>query len=855
MTPEEALGSQRSSLDRGLSFEEASARSSRFGRNELAEAERKSPLRILARQFADVMVVVLLCAAVVAGFLGEPQDIAAILAIVALNGVLGFVQEFRAERAIEALQAMSAPTARVRRGGRLLTVAAFELVPGDIVLLEAGNLVPADLRITEAHQLRINESALTGESAPVEKTDGPLPEENLPVADRKNMAFKGTLVANGRAVGLVTATGMQTELGKIASLLRQEVEVRTPLQERIARFARILALVVAALCVVFFVAGILRGEPATLMLLTAVSLAVAAIPEALPAVATVALSLGARRMARQNALIRKLPAVETLGSVTTICTDKTGTLTQNKMQVQAYWVDGKFALDVPAPDKRSETWKRLARMLALSNDAGLDETGKLRGDPTETAIYEAAARAGFERQALERRCPRVSEIPFSSERGMMTTIHRGTEAKHQVFVKGAPERVLPLCEHLDRVAAQNAIDTLAGKGFRVLAYAWRELPADPLIDLSQAERDLKFAGLIGLIDPPRPEARQAVAEAHSAGIDVVMITGDHPSTARAIARDLGIITRRRSQVMTGKELQELSAEELAKRGPSTAVFARAAPEQKIRIVKTMQEAGQVVSMTGDGVNDAPALKRSSIGVAMGKSGTDVAREAAHMVLLDDDFSTIVSAVREGRRIYDNIRKFIRFALTGNSGEIWTIFLAPFLGLPVPLLPIHILWVNLVTDGLPGLALAAEPAEAEIMDRPPRKPDESIFAHGLWQHTLWVGMLTAAITLGVQAWALNTGHAHWQSMTFTVLTLIQMGHVLAIRSESASLFRLGLFSNLPLAGSIALTFALQLATLYVPTLNSVFKTEPLSVPELGICLLASSTVFVAVEIEKLARRTL
>lgn len=854
MTREETLTAHGSSLERGLSCEEAKARSSRYGKNALSEARRKSPLRILASQFVDVMVLVLLVAAVVAAFLGEPQDIVAILAIVLLNGVLGFVQEYRAERAIEALQALSAPTAQVRRDGKAFTVPAFELVPGDVVLLEAGNLIPADLRITEAHQLKIDESALTGESVPVEKTERALPEADLSIADRKNMAFKGTIVTNGRSVGIVTETGMKTELGRIATLLRREVEVKTPLQGRIARFARMLALLVVVLCVVFFVAGIVRGEPASLMLLTAVSLAVAAIPEALPAVATVALSLGARRMAKQNALIRKLPAVETLGSVTTICTDKTGTLTYNKMQAQAYWIDGGFATEAPAPDKRSETWALLTRMLALSNDASSDDTGKLHGDPTETALYEAAKRAGLDRQALEARYPRVSEIPFSSDRGMMTTIHDDTETSRQVFVKGAPERVLPLCTSFDQMAARKAVDALAEKGFRVLAFAWKKLPGSAPIYLENAEKDLTFVGLVGLIDPPRVEARQAVTEAHSAGIDVIMITGDHPSTARAIARELGILTEKRTQVLTGKELQELPPEELRRRGPHVAVFARAAPEQKIRIVKALQESGQVVSMTGDGVNDAPALKRSSIGVAMGKGGTDVAREAAHMVLLDDNFSTIVSAVREGRRIYDNIRKFIRFALTGNSGEIWTIFLAPFLDLPIPLLPIHILWVNLVTDGLPGLALAAEPAEPRIMSRPPRKPNESIFAHGLWQHAIWVGVLTAAVTLAIQAWALRTGHAHWQSMAFTVLTLIQMGHVLAIRSERESLFSLGLFTNLPLLGSIVLTFALQMATLYVPALNPIFRTVPLSAAELAICLLASSTVFFAVEIEKWFRRT-
>ncbi len=848
-------------LQSGLDDAEATLRLAVHGPNTLREGRRRGPARILLAQFTDFMVVVLLAAAVVAGAIGEPQDTIVIIAIVVLNAALGFVQEYRAERAVAALKAMVAPQARVRRAGVARTIPGTELVPGDLVLLEAGNVVPADLRVIEVAQLRIEEAALTGESQPVDKMTDVLPEPALPLGDRRNMAYKGTMVSYGRAVGVVVATGMQTELGRIAALLREEEEVKTPLQRRLARFAQRLALGILALCVVIFGIGLLRGEDPVLMFLTALSLAVAAIPEALPAVVTVSLALGARRMVARNALIRRLPAVETLGSVTFICSDKTGTLTANRMQVRAIRTADALARDAQPPDGAESAPPGLLLALALSNDAERGPDGAVQGDPTEAALFQAAADGGYEKATLERTMPRLAEIPFSSERGRMTTLHRdggGVIA----FTKGAPERVLKRCtngltasgvESLDQSAVSAAAEAMAADGLRVLAVASRNLAVLPE-DLSPdaIEGDLTFLGLVGLLDPPRPEARAAIEECKTAGIHVVMITGDHPATAAAIARQLGIVENDDRRVIGGPELARLSGDALGDIVEDARVYARAAPEQKITIVKALQERGQFVAMTGDGVNDAPALRRANIGVAMGRSGTDVAREAAHMVLLDDNFATIVTAVREGRRIYDNIRKFVRYALTCNSAEIWTIFLAPFIGLPVPLLPIHILWINLVTDGLPGVALAVEPAERGVMRRPPRPPTESIFARGLWQHALWVGLLMGVVALVTQAWAYHTGSAHWQSMTFTVLALVQLGHLLAIRSERDAFHR-RFFSNLPLLGVVMFTVGLQLATLYVPALNPVFKTEPLTGVELAFCFALSTVGFVAVEVEKLLMR--
>ena len=847
-----------SDLNTGLSAEIAASRLEQLGPNVLHEAGRRHPLAMLAAQFTDFMILVLIAAAVIAGIIGEPQDSIAIVVIVFLNGIIGFVQEYRAERAMAALKQMASPQARVIRDGLSGLIDATELVPGDLVELEAGNIVPADLRLTGLASLKVDESALTGESQPVDKQLVPLHETDLPLGDRLNLAYKGTVATYGRARGLVVATGMQTELGKIATLLSGE-SGKTPLQKRLARFGQSLALVVLAICAIIFVAGWLRGEPPLVMLLTAVSLAVAAIPEALPAVVTISLALGAARMVKQNALIRRLPAVETLGSVTFICSDKTGTLTQNRMQVDCVLAAGETRSALQ--DTVGAPWRELGMAMVLCNDAVAAADGKLSGDPTETALLEAAQTAGFDKPAWQESLPRLAEIPFDSERARMSTLHRDGEAV-LMLVKGAPEGVLALCadqlgaggtEAIDRAALQGQAEKLAAQGLRVLAFALKRLSRIPdALDAATLESGLTFIGLAGLIDPPRPEAAESVAACKAAGIIPVMITGDHPATARAIASRLGIIEDG-GKVLTGSELARLSLAEFEREVESVRVYARINPEQKIKIVQALQDKGEFVAMTGDGVNDAPALKRADIGIAMGRGGTDVAREAAHMTLLDDNFATIVHAVREGRRIFDNIRKFVKYTMTSNSGEIWTIFLAPFLGLPIPLLPIHILWINLVTDGLPGLALAGERAERDVMQRPPRPPQESIFAHGMWQHILWVGLLMGGVSLLTQAWAIHSGSAHWQSMVFTVLTLSQLGHVLAIRSERESLFTQGVWSNRVLIAALLFTFGLQMAVLYVPWLNPVFKTAPLGLGELAACLALSSVVFVGVELEKVLVR--
>ncbi|HQC28412.1 MAG TPA: calcium-translocating P-type ATPase, PMCA-type, partial [Methylotenera sp.] len=841
----------------GLSHAQVDALMSIHGQNALPEKQRRAAWRMLLDQLTDFMVMVLIAAAVISGLVGDIQDTIAILVIVLLNTAIGFIQEYRAERAMAALKKMSEANARVMRDQQILNVNAASLVPGDIVLLEAGSVVPADLRITETAQLRVDESALTGESVAVEKQTQPLPDIETPLGDKVCLAYKGTVVTYGRGRGIVIATGLQSELGKLAALIGAHDDGKTPLQKRLAAFGKRLAIAALVICMLVFVIGLLRGEPLILMFMTAISLAVAAIPEALPAVVTISLALGARKMVKQHALIRRLPAVETLGSVTFICSDKTGTLTQNKMHVTALYCNNTLEkhwqnLQPHAP------WQTLFQAMALSNDAHLDSQQAIQGEATEAALLSAAQEAGWLKSALEHEMPRLKELAFDSDRKRMTTFHRNN---HGIiaFTKGSPEAVLAKCRRqlisnheqaVDQTALLQQAEKMAANGLRVLAFAYRHWDLLPNgVEHEEIESDLVFIGLVGLIDPPRIEAKQAVAMCKTAGITPVMITGDHPATARAIAFELGILADNDGRVMSGATLAGLSQQDFETEVEHVRVYARMDPAQKIKIVRALQDKGEIVAMTGDGVNDAPALKAADIGIAMGKGGTDVAREAAHMILLDDNFATIVHAVRYGRHLYDNIRKFIRYVVTTNSAEILTIFLAPFLGLPIPLLPIHILWINLVSDGLPALALTAEPAEQGIMQRPPRKASESLFAAGMWQHMVWVGLLMAGITLFTQAWAYHSGSAHWQTMAFTVLVLSQLGHVLAIRSEKESLWRIGIFTNKPMAVAVIFTFLLQMATIYIPALNPIFKTEPLSLNELMICLAISSIVFFAVEIEK------
>lgn len=826
----------------GLSDDEVVKRQSQYGLNELEQKKTKPKWLMFVLQFKDFMILILVIAAVISGIIGDITDTIIILIIVLLNAIIGFVQEYRAEKAMDALKKMSVTTARVKRHNSVMTVSSTELVPGDLVILEAGNAVPADMRLIEAHSLKIDESALTGESVSIDKITQTLEEENLPLGDHLNMAYKGTLVTNGRGIGAVIATGMETELGKIAQLLQEE-EADTPLKQRMSAFGKNLTYIILLICIVIFVAGWLRGEDIIRMMLLSISLAVAAIPEALPALITVALARGANRMAKQNALVRKLPSVETLGSVSFICSDKTGTLTQNKMTVVNSYASSHSISDYGGSP--------LLLTMSLNHDVNIKAENDLSGDSTELAIVEnVIQKSGIsEVLYLIGQFPRIAELPFDSDRKCMTTIHQ-FQNRFLVVTKGAAESIQHiLCDEEDRKTLESLSEQWAHEGQRILAFGYKFVDVLPEpFSYHTVENDIIWAGIVGIIDPARKEAKKAIATCKKAGIKPVMITGDHPATAAAIAKNIGIL-QPSDKTLTGSALAEMDEETFNNQVEKTAVYARVSPYQKLRIVKALQSRGHYISMTGDGVNDAPSLKAANIGVAMGITGTDVSKEAAHMILLDDNFATIVKAIKEGRRIYDNIRKFIRYIMTCNSAELWTIFLAPLIGLPMPLLPIHILWINLVTDGLPGLALASEKAEPDIMNRPPRKVNENIFADGLGYHIIWVGLLMAGVTLGIQAWSIHQEKGHWQTMVFTVLSLSQLGHALAIRSERTFLYKQGIFSNLPLIGSVLFTFILQLAVIYLPFLNDIFKTHPLSIEDLVICIGLAAVIFHAVEIEK------
>ncbi len=889
----EVISLLNSDANAGLGAAEAHRRLAKHGPNELVERGLKNPWRILWEQLTGLMVVILIVAAVVSGVLGDWKDAVAILAIVVLNAMLGFGQEYRAEKAMVALKQLAVPTVKAQRDSHVVEISARELVPGDVVLLEAGALVPADGRLLESVNLRVEEAALTGESEPVEKYTRALDRPDLPAGDRLNMVYMGTVVTYGRGLAVITATGMNTELGRIAELIQTVEREPTPLQRRLEQLGKGLAVAALVIVAVVFLLGLLRGEDLRLMFLTAISMAVAAVPEGLPAVVTIALALGAQRMLKRQALIRKLPAVETLGSVTVICSDKTGTLTENRMTVtvldvlgETQQVDTLLRQGIPVADAELLPGQRppvrslglLAKAAALCNDASLEPTpeGSYRavGDPTEGALVVAAAELGLVKDVLDHRWPRVGEVPFTSERKRMTTVHRvgvtpgETDAPwccgpYVAFAKGAVDSVLeiservwtgneevPLSDEL-RVRIVSANDRLAGQGQRVLGVAFRPLDEQPdEADETGLEQQMTFIGLVGMIDPPRPEVRAAVATAKAAGIRPVMITGDHPLTARQIAWELDIAAD--SQPLTGRDLAAISVDDLEGVVDQVAVYARVSPEHKLKIVQALQDRGQIVAMTGDGVNDAPALKKADIGVAMGITGTDVSKEAADMVLLDDNFATIVAAVKEGRTIYDNIRKFIKYTLTSNAGEIWVMLLAPMAGMPLPLLPLQILWINLVTDGLPGLALGVEPPERDTMRRPPQHPQENIFGRGLGRHVAWVGLLMGLVSLGTGYWAWRIGWDNWQTMLFTTLTLSQMGHALAVRSRD-SLFQVGLLSNKALLGAVLLTFGLQIAVVYLRPLQGLFKTDALSLGELLLSLVLSTVVFWGVELEKWVMR--
>lgn len=892
----ETMIAQQSSTKQGLSATEATGRLKKYGYNELQEKSARGPWKILWEQFTATMVLILIGAAAVSALLGKWQEASAIFAIVLLFGLLGFFQEYRAEKAMAALKKLAVPRVRVLRDEQVQELSARELVPGDVVLLEAGNLVPADLRLIESFNLRVQEAALTGESEAVEKDIHPLEKADLPLGDRVNMAYMGTTVAYGRGSGLVIATGMQTELGNIANLLQQGEDELTPLQKRLDQLGKVLAVVGLIVAALVAALDLYRGASVVDAFLVAVSVAVAVVPEGLPAVVTITLALGARRMLTRNALIRKLPAVETLGSVTTICSDKTGTLTENRMTVTVLDVaghrvevseetdnDGRGLVEISSAAARRPQGSLGLLLIggALCNDARLqaDDASNGRrframGDPTEGALVVAAAKFGLMKADLDAHKPRVGEVPFDSDRKRMTTLHSlerseqsairelldvvAPKAAYISFTKGSVDGLLDVSTHVWEGGMRNPVSaeyrkrieeanrSLAENGMRVLGVAFNTF--DQVQTGEALETGLTFIGFMGIIDPPRAEVKEAVAQCRSAGIRPVMITGDHPLTALHIARELGI-TDATGRAMTGTELNTLGDDELLMVVEQIAVFARVSPEHKLRIVNALQKLGHVTAMTGDGVNDAPALKTADIGVAMGITGTDVSKEAAKMVLQDDNFSTIVAAVEEGRVIYDNLRKFIKFSIGGNLGKILVMLVGVLIGLPAPLLPLQLLWLNLLTDGLLGVGLGLEPAEQNVMRRKPISPSASIFSDGIGGQIIRFGVLIGVLSLGMGAWHFFGGRDDWQTMMFTTLAFAQIWQAIGIRSGNDSIFKVGLLSNKPLLGLAVLVAAAQFAALYVPALQDYLKTTPLTLPELLLSIGVGALVLVYAEIEK------
>ncbi|MBC1239308.1 cation-translocating P-type ATPase [Nostoc sp. 2RC] len=927
---DKALGLLDSNADSGLTPEDIQQRLQKYGPNELEEHGGRSSWEILLDQFKNIMLLMLIGVALISGVLdliawqsgslkaGEVpfKDTIAILAIVILNGILGYVQESRAEKALAALKKLTSPLVRVIRDNRLVEVAAKELVPGDVVLLEAGMQIAADGRLIEQSNLQVRESALTGEAEAVNKQATiSLPEET-DLGDRINLVFQGTEVVQGRAKVLVTNTGMTTELGKIAAMLQSVDSEPTPLQQRMTQLGNVLVTGSLILVAIVVIGGVIQAggfSNIQELLEVSLSMAVAGGAEGLPAVITVTLALGTQRMVRQKALIRKLTAVETLGSVTTICSDKTGTLTQNKMVVQSLFTNNKtFGVTgqgyVPTGDfvlndgkvslEESPEISALSVACVVCNDSVLQkEKGEwaILGDPTEGALVTLAGKAGIEKEQWNSKLPRVGEFPFSSERKRMSVISQVQEVatgegswngvdpaianfleseSYLMFTKGSPELILGRSSQIylgDRstelteeqrqiILAEN--DKMASKGLRVLGFAYKPLSEIPPEGSEEtSEENLVWLGLVGMLDAPRPEVRDAVQECREAGIRPVMITGDHQLTARAIATDLGI-AKADDRLLTGQELQRMSDQELEQNVDLVSIYARVAPEHKLRIVQALQRRGRFVAMTGDGVNDAPALKQADIGIAMGITGTDVSKEASDMVLLDDNFATIVTATKEGRVVYTNIRRFIKYILGSNIGEVLTIAAAPLIGLGgVPLTPLQILWMNLVTDGLPALALAVEPPEPDVMKRPPFSPRESIFARGLGSYMIRIGIIFAIITITLMWWAYQHTHAagyqgnpeSWKTMVFTTLCIAQMGHAIAIRSNNRLTIEMNPFSNIFVLGAVVVTTILQLMLVYVPPLRDFFGTHYLNLQELGICIGFSALMFVWIELEKIFLR--
>lgn len=851
-------------LGTGLSVEEVEERKKKFGLNRLTHKRVRTWFEMFISQFKDVLVIILIAAAVIAAVLGEVSDAIIIFAVIMVNAILGTAQESKAEKSLEALKNLSSPNAKVKRDGRIQVISVQDLVPGDVIYFEAGDFVPADARIIEAVNLKIEESSLTGESVPVEKKADVI-EGDLALGDRLNTVFSSTVVTYGRGSAIVTDTGMNTEVGKIASMLVEEDD-KTPLQEKLAETGKWLGFGAIAICVLIFVIGMLQGRDLFEMFFIAVSLAVAAIPEGLPAVVTIVLAMGVQRLVKKNAIIRKLPAVETLGSASVICSDKTGTLTQNKMTVQQIVsLEKSWNAENNMPeDKDIEV---ILETSALCNDSRLEkmeDEWKGIGDPTETALIVAAANAGIIKKDAESKKPRIAEIPFDSERKLMTTIHKLDEG-FRIMVKGAPDVLLERCafilkggqfikldeRYLQEVETKNA--QMADKAFRVLAVAFKDVTQIPdVINPDNVEKELCFAGLIGMIDPPRDEAKESVKLCQRAGIRPIMITGDHKATAVAIASELGIL-RKDDRAITGAELSKLSKDEFSRQVENYSVYARVSPEHKVRIVEAWLNKGHVVAMTGDGVNDAPALKRASIGAAMGITGTDVAKGAADIVLTDDNFATIVSAVREGRGIFDNIRKAIQYLLATNIAEILVLFVAIVLNWDSPLLAIHILWVNLVTDSFPALALGVEPIGKNVMDRPPRKAGKSIFAEGLGITILFQGIMIASIVLAVFTYGRMYDIATARTMAFFTLSFCQLVQAFNVRSARSLIAEVGLFTNKYMLLAAGVSALLQVIIITTPSLRDIFKLTMLDINQWTVVGVASILPFVIMEAIKLIRK--
>jgi Ca2+-transporting ATPase len=877
MASDEVLADLRTPTG-GLSADEAARRYADSGPNELPGALAVSPWAILGGQFQNLLILILLVAVVLSALLGEVIEAIVIAVIVLFAILLGFVQEYRAERAMEALRRMAAPTARVVRDGRELRIPSRELVQGDLVRLAAGDRVPADLRLTEAVNLRVNEAALTGESSPVGKVALPLADADLGVGDRVNLAYSGTDVTYGRGEGVAVATGRETQFGQVTGLLAGIETQRTPLQENLDRVGRVLAIAAGLVVVLIAGLGVWRGEPLLDMFIFGVALAVAVVPEALPAVVTISLAIGVQRMVRRHALVRRLPTVETLGSTSVICSDKTGTLTRDEMTVREVWIDGctcsltgsgydpagTISLSEDGPRQRA-LLGHLLRSAALCNDARLDrEDGAwhLRGDPTEGALVVAAAKAGLDLAVLEAQAPRLEEIPFSPERKRMTTLHRTADGV-MAFSKGAAELILATCTHQATAAGVQALDEearsrigaaareMARRALRVLAVAYK-----PQASLADAEQGMIFAGIVGMMDPPRSEAQAAIAECERAGIRPVMITGDHPDTAEAIARELGIL--KQGRVVVGRELDAMGQAELEEEVERIQVYARVSPEHKLRVVTAWQARGHVCAMTGDGVNDAPALKRADIGVAMGVTGTDVSREAADMTLTDDNFASIVGAVEEGRGIFSNIKKYLMYLLSSNIGEIGLMAVATLAGMPLPLSAVQILYVNLATDGLPALALAFDPPDPGLMRRPPRDRRVGIFTRPVVALMLVGGIWSTIVNIALFAWELHEGEAlgldpgraltHAMTMTFLSLVLIQFFKAYSFRSDRVSVLRRP-FANRWLNLAILWELSLLLAVIYVPPIAAAFGTYPLSAEDWAIVVGAAFSVVPVLELTK------